>query len=116
MVTFLVKIVWRLYVLSFVTDKNCHQIARKQDLYRELAEIGDWQSLCTNLEVPEATINNLENEPLKNNAKKQNCLSAYFNQGKACWEEVIEVVAGHPFYNKRLATEIAKKYGVTWQG
>ena len=82
----------------------------------ELAEIGYWQSLCTNLEVPEAVINNLENEPLKNNAKKQNCLSAYFDQGKACWEKVIEVVADHPFYNKRLATQIAKKYSVTWQG
>ena len=82
----------------------------------ELAEIGDWQSLCTNLEVPEAVISNLENEHLKNNAKKQNCLSAYFDQGNACWEKVIKVVADHPFYNKRLATQIAKKYNVTWQG
>ena len=100
--------------VCFFTD--CHQIARKQDLNTELAEIGDWRSLCTNLEVPEAVINDLEHEHLKNiNAKKQNCLSAYFDQGNACWEKVIEVVADHPFHNKRLAKQIAKKYGVTWQ-
>ena len=101
-------------MLSFFST-DCHQMTRKQDLYTELAEIGDWQSLCTNLEVPEAVINNLENEPLKNNVKKQKCLSAYFDQGKACWEKVIEVVAGDPFHKKNLATRIAEKYGVNWQ-
>ena len=101
------------FFFFFFTD--CHQIARKQDLYTELAEIGNWQSLCTNLEVPEATINNLENELLKNNAKKQNCLSVYFDQGKACWEKVIQVIAGDPFYKEKLASQIAKKYGVNQQ-
>ena len=83
MVTFLVKLYGDYnYVLSFVTDKNCHQIVRKQDLYMELAEIGDWQSLCTNLEVPEAVISNLENEHLKNNAKKTKLLVRVLRPGE----------------------------------
>jgi len=99
----------------FFTGTNCHYIASKQDLFLELAEIGNWQSLCSYLKVPEAVINNLENEHLKNNARKQRCLSAYFDQGKACWEKVIQVVAGDPFHKKKLASQIAEKYDVNWQ-
>ena len=111
-----VKIVWRLYILTFVTDKNCHQITRKQDLYTELAEIGNWEALCTHLEVPEATLDGLVHAHLENTAKKQRCLAAYFDQGNACWDKVVEVVAGYPFFKKKLAKQIADKYGVTWQG
>ena len=96
-------------------DNNCHCIACKQDLYRMLADIGNWQSLCTNLEVPEAILSNLVHEDLENNARKEKCLATYFDRGEACWEKVIEVVAGYPFYNKKLVTRIAQKYGVTWQ-
>ena len=102
-------------MLSFFTENNCHHIASKQDLFLELAEIGNWQSLCSYLKVPEAVINNLENEHLKNNAGKQRCLSVYFDQGKACWEKVIQVIAGDPFYKEKLASQIAKKYGVNRQ-
>ena len=77
-----------------------------------LADIGNWKSLCTNLEVPEAILSNLVHENLDNNAKKEKCLAAYIDQGNACWEKVIEVVAHNPFYNKRLATQIAQKYCV----
>ena len=102
-----------MFFLFFFTD--CHPIASKQDLFRELADIGNWHSLCTYLKVPEAVINGLENENLEKDARKQKCLSAYIDQGEACWEKVIEVIAGHPFYNKNLASQIAKKYGVSWQ-
>ena len=67
------------------------------------------------MEVPEATLDGLVHAQLENTAKKQRCLAAYFDQGKACWERVIEVVAGYPFYKKKLAMQIANKYGVTWQ-
>jgi len=95
----------------FFTD--CHPIASKEDLFTELADIGNWHSLCTHLKVPEAVINGLENENLENVARKQKCLSAYIDQGNACWEKVIEVVAGYPFYKKNLASQIAEKYGVS---
>ena len=65
--------------------------------------------------MPEATLDGLVYAHLENSAKKQKCLAAYFDQGKACWERVIEVVAGYPFYKKKLAKQIAKKYGVIWQ-
>ena len=95
----------------FITD--CHPIASKQDLFTVLADIGNWEALCTHLKVPEAVINGLENENLENNARKQRCLSAYFDQGKACWEKVIEVITGYPFYKKKLASQITEKYGVS---
>lgn len=77
-----------------------------------LAEIENWQSLCTYLEVPEPVLSNLAHKNLENNAKKEKCLVAYIDQGKPCWEKVIEFVAGYPFYKKKLATQIAEKYGV----
>ena len=95
----------------FFTD--CHPIASKQDLFTELADIGNWYSLCTHLKVPEAVINGLENANLENDARKQRCLSAYIDQGKACWETVIEVITGYPFFKKKLASQIAEKYGVS---
>ena len=102
-------------VLSVVTDNKCHRIARKQDLYKELAEIGNWEVLCSSLEVPEEIIDRLVRTQSENTAKKQNCLAAYFDQGNACWEKVIEVVSDYPFYNIRLAADIDEKYGVSKQ-
>ena len=112
---YLIKIVWRPYILSLAIDNNCRQITRKQDLFKELADIGNWEALCTHLEVPEATLDGLVYAQLENTAKKQRCLAAYFDQGKACWEKVIEVVAGYPFYRKNLAKQIAEKYRVILQ-
>ena len=66
--------------------------------------------------MPEAKLDDLVNEKLENTAKKQRCLAAYVDQGNACWEKVIKVVAGYPFYKKKLAMQIADNYGVTWQG
>ena len=60
--------------------------------------------------VPEAKINELIHEHLENTAKKRRCLASYVDQGNACWEDVIKVVAGYPFYMNSLAAQIAKKY------
>ena len=35
------------------------------------------------------------------------CLEAYINLGEACWEQVVNVVADHPFCNTGLAKDIA---------
>ena len=34
------------------------------------------------------------------------CLETYINLGEACWEQVVKVVADHPFYNNGLANDI----------
>ena len=66
--------------------------------------------------MPEATLDGLVHAHLEDTAKKLRCLAAYFDQENACWEKVVEVVAGDPFYKTKLAKQIAEKYGVTWQG
>ena len=75
-----------------------------------VAEIGDWESLCENLEVPKPVMNRLRFSNKQDERKKSECLQAYIDLGKACWEEVVKVVENHPFHNKRLAYEIASKY------
>ena len=40
-----------------------------------LADIGNWQSLCTYLDVPEAVLSNLVHKNLENNAKKREVFS-----------------------------------------
>ena len=77
-----------------------------------VAEIGDWESLCENLGVPKPMMNRLRFSNKQDERKKSECLQAYIDTGEACWEEVVKVVANHPFYNKRLAKKIASKYGV----
>ena len=47
-----------------------------------------------------------------NTVKKRRCLEAYINTGKACWEKIVKVVDDHPFYNARLAEEIANMHVV----
>ena len=100
-------------VLTFIT--GCHRITKKSDIYAELADIGNWEALCSYLGVPEAKIDELVHEHLENTVKKQRCLAAYVDQGNACWEEVIKVVAGYPFYKKLLAEQIAAKHCVAEQ-
>ena len=77
-----------------------------------VAEIGNWESLCENLEVPKEVMNSLHFSTEHHQRKKRECLQAYIDLGEACWEEVVKVVANHPFHNKRLAKKIASKYGV----
>lgn len=91
---------------------SCTSIAKIQELGKAVAEIGDWETLCENLEVPSAVINELLFSNLKIRRKKAVCLEIYFNSGKACWEQIVKIVADHPFYNKRLARGIAAIHGV----
>ena len=77
-----------------------------------MAEIGDWESLCENLGVEKAVINELRSSSMENGKKKSRCLEAYIDTDEACWEQVVEVVADYPFHKRKLAREIADKHGV----
>jgi len=88
----------------------CHSISKTQELEMAVAEIGDWESLCENLGVPNPVMMRLRFSNKQDGRKKRECLQAYIDLGEACWEEVVKVVANDPFYNKRLAYEIASKY------
>ena len=91
---------------------RCTSITKIQELGKAVAEIGDWETLCENLEVPSAVINELHFSNSKIERKKAVCLEVYFNSGKACWEQVVKTVADSPFYNKRLARQIAATHGI----
>ena len=77
-----------------------------------MKDIGNWRGLCTNLRVDEGIMDRLINSADHDEAKKLECLTAYWNGGKATWTEVIQAVAMTPINNKRIANDIAKKYGV----
>ena len=78
-----------------------------------MAEIGDWEALCENLGVHKAVLSDLRSTMNTDNTKKKRrCLEAYINTGKACWEQIVEVIADYPFYNARLAEEIANMHVV----
>ena len=79
-----------------------------------MAEIGDWESLCENLGVPKAVLNELRFSDKQTGRKKSGCLEAYLDTDNACWEQVVKVVADFPFHNKRLARQIADRQNVDY--
>ena len=79
-------------------------------LYSAVADIGDWEGLCLNLRVDDATMNVLEYSSENDIVKKRRCLRAYWNTGKANWEEVVRAVISYPIKNKRVAKEIVERY------
>ena len=101
-------------ILFLLATVDCHKISKKRELEKAVAEIGDWEVLCENLGVPSPVLQGLRYDNIQNSMKKTRCLEAYLNTGTACWETVVEVVADVPFYNKRVAKEIADKYGVDY--
>ena len=74
--------------------------------------IGNWRGLCTNLKVDESTMDPLVHSSARPEAKKADCLKAYFDTGEATWAEVVKAVAMYPIRNRRIAKEIAHNYGV----
>ena len=93
--------------------QGCHRI-KKQELEKAVAEIGDWETLCENLGVPKAVINGLHFSDKQMTRKKIDCLQAYLNTDKPCWEKLVQVVAEGPFHNKRLARDIANNQNVDY--
>lgn len=75
-----------------------------------MAEVGNWQGLCENLNVNKGLMNMLRYSSEHSYYKKSDCLKAYFNQDEAIWEEVVLAVAQYPVNNTELARNIAQKY------
>jgi len=101
--------------LTPLAPVNCHSIWTTQEVENALADIGDWEPLCENLGAPKPVLNQLRHDSIHIGLKKKRCLEAYFNSNKnACWETVVQVVAGHPFYNRRLAEKIADENGIDY--
>ena len=71
--------------------------------------------MCEHLGVHKAVLNALRNIiDTDATIKKSRYLEAYLNMGNACWEQVVKVVADYPFYNFRLAKEIAATHGIDY--
>ena len=71
--------------------------------------------MCEHLGVHKAVLNGLCNIiDTDGTLKKSRCLEADLNMGDACWEQVVKVVADYPFYNFRLAKEIAATHGIDY--
>ena len=84
----------------------------KVNLFQDLQDIGNWESLCTHLGVSEAVMDELRYATLQESIKKERCLSAYINSGEARWDHVVRVVCSHPFNNIVLGKTIAVKHNV----
>ena len=90
---------------------GCTSISKLQELEKAVAEIGAWEALCEYLGVDRATLSDLRHMINTNNAeKKRRCLQAYIDTDKACWEQVVKLVAKPPFKNARIANKIARDY------
>ena len=84
----------------------------KVNLFQDLQDIGNWESLCTHLGVSEAVMDELRFANLQDTIKKERCLSAYIKSGKARWDHVVRVVYCYPFNNIVLGKTIAAKHNV----
>ena len=89
---------------EFQQTASFTRIDKFNDLRQSVETIGDWQSLCRNLDV------DLEDILHDRDHSKDKCLQSYFNSDEAYWEEVVMAVVRPPLKNKRVAKEIAKKY------
>jgi len=103
------------YTFILLAAVSCHSISKNQELEQAVAEIGNWETLCDYLEVPKPVLNDLRFANMENTEKKRRCLEAYIDTGKACWEKVVQVVAGHPIHKPRIAKEIAVQHGVDYR-
>ena len=95
--------------MSFVT--GIHPVEDASHLY-ELMPLGNWEVLGKMLGVSDGAISLIRNEQIEAATRMTRCLDAYFREGNACWERVVQVVAGYPFNNKILAGQLARRYGV----
>ena len=97
-------------------NKRCVQHLILEDAHQlstELADIGDWESLCFALRLPESVVNSLRYEHnLQVHQRKLRCLEAYLKTNCANWVTVVEVVCMYPFHDVRLAKKLAKKHRV----
>ena len=88
------------------------EIKDVNELCQEVAEIGNWDVLCSYLGVNPAKMDKLRHSNAKIKEKKQECLRAYFDMGEANWNDVAEVIKKPPISNNRVAKRIAKKHNL----
>ena len=85
---------------------GCTRISNKQELEKAVEKIGNWEELCTKLEVPKFVMQYLCYSSERSETKKSKCLKVYFNSEQACWEHIVRVIADFPSL-KSIAREIA---------
>ena len=81
-------------------------------LLDDLEEIGNWELLCTHLEVNGAVMDTLRHSGLDITIKKERCLSSYIDSEEATWNHVVKVVCSPPFNKIKLGKKIAKRHKV----
>ena len=95
--------------------KSKTPISRFNKLYHAVANVGDWEGLCLNLDVDEAKMDHLKHSNFVGpESKKRDCLKAYWNTGEAIWETVIQAVAAYPITNVELAKKIANSHNISY--
>ena len=102
-------------MLSIVLDTSIVGLISensRKTLLDDLQDIGNWESLCTHLEVSETVMDPLRYSELAITIKKERCLSAYIDSGEATWDHVVKVVCSPPFNKIKLGKEIAKRHEV----
>ena len=98
---------------SLQTFKRTANLTKINDylvLRRSVEKIGNWQGLCTNLELSETEYNRIMNEGYMEQQKKEECLRSYIKSDEDSWEEVVIAVARPPINNRRLARTIANDH------
>jgi hypothetical protein len=91
------------------------EIKKVNDLIQAVVEIGDWRGLCTSLGVDEGVLDALYHSTAPEDAKKADCLRAYFKSGEARWSDVVKAVSMPPIRNKRAAKRIAIAHGLSYE-
>lgn len=87
---------------------DIHDINQLQEAVKE---IGDWRSLCMNLGVDSAIMDELIHAQNKlDKAKKADCLQAYIDSGEAHWCKVADAVSKYPVNKRRIGNIIRKEY------
>ena len=92
--------------IEFKQTAKLTRIVTLNDLRWSVEQIGDWQSLCQNLNLSTVNMNRILND---RDHPKDECLRSYFNSDKGSWEEVVIAVARPSVGDKRLAKRIAEK-------
>lgn len=96
------------------TKVDKHPINSLKDLVKALSDIGDWEGLCLNLNVPHGLLSELRFSTENFSSKKMRCLEAYFDEVEASWEEIILALHNPPIGNKRIAKEIADHQDINY--
>ena len=121
------KTIARKYGINFYTgmgldppthslQPNEHKIKKFDQLKYALLNLPyeDWEALCQQLGVDEATVTNLK-QWRYDIEKWTFCLQDYIDLGRGTWEHVISIVASEPFNEIVRAKMIARQYAINYE-